>query len=62
MQLFSIGLLTLNDDGTPVLDPASGLPLETYTVSERLCIRFAFSTTRRGFNFTVDIALLLPIE
>lgn len=31
MQLFTIGLFVLNDDGTPVLDPESGGPLETYT-------------------------------
>ncbi|KAL7542550.1 hypothetical protein ACHAXR_011864 [Thalassiosira sp. AJA248-18] len=31
MQLFSIGLVKLNDDGTPVIDPATGNPLETYT-------------------------------
>ena len=31
MQLFSIGLIQLNDDGTPKLDPSSGQPLETYT-------------------------------
>jgi len=31
MQLFSLGLIVLNDDGTPVLDPATGDPLETYT-------------------------------
>ena len=30
MQLFTIGLLVLNDDGTPVLDK-TGVPLETYT-------------------------------
>ena len=31
MQLFSIGLLELNDDGTPVLNPDTGMPFETYT-------------------------------
>jgi uncharacterized protein (DUF1501 family) len=31
MQLFSIGLIVLNDDGTPVLDPVTGTALETYT-------------------------------
>ncbi|KAL7537288.1 hypothetical protein ACHAXR_008774, partial [Thalassiosira sp. AJA248-18] len=31
MQLFSIGLIALNDDGTPVIDPATGNPRETYT-------------------------------
>ncbi|KAL7542499.1 hypothetical protein ACHAXR_011825, partial [Thalassiosira sp. AJA248-18] len=31
MQLFSIGLIVLNDDGTPVLDPTTGNALETYT-------------------------------
>ena len=31
MQLFSIGPITLNDDGRPVIDPDSGNPLETYT-------------------------------
>lgn len=31
MQLFSIGLIVLNDDGTPKLDPATGKPLQTYT-------------------------------
>ena len=30
MQLFTIGLLELNPDGTPRLD-ASGQPIETYT-------------------------------
>ena len=34
MQLFSIGLITLNDDGTPVLDPDTGEPLQTYTNDE----------------------------
>ena len=31
MQLFSIGLIALNDDGRPVIDPNTGNPLETYT-------------------------------
>lgn len=31
MQLFSIGLIKLNDDGTPILDPATGKPLESYS-------------------------------
>jgi len=30
MQLFTIGLYQLNDDGTPVLDPLTGKPFETY--------------------------------
>lgn len=30
MQLFSIGLLKLNEDGTPLLDPTTGDPLRTY--------------------------------
>ena len=31
MQLFSIGLVVLNDDGRPVFDDVTGQPLETYT-------------------------------
>jgi len=31
MQLFTIGLSVLNDDGTPVMDPVTGKPFETYT-------------------------------
>ena len=31
MQLFSIGLVMLNSDGTPMIDAATGLPLATYT-------------------------------
>ena len=31
MQLFSIGLLKLNDDGTPEINPETGMPHETYT-------------------------------
>ena len=31
MQLFTIGLVKLNDDGTPVIDPETGNPIETYT-------------------------------
>lgn len=31
MQLFTIGLNVLNDDGRPVIDPNTGNPLETYT-------------------------------
>lgn len=31
MQLFSIGLLELSDDGSPVVDPTSGKEKETYT-------------------------------
>jgi hypothetical protein len=31
MQLFTIGLNLLNDDGTPMLDPSTGEPLQTYT-------------------------------
>jgi len=27
----TVGLIVLNDDGTPVLDPTTGNPLETYT-------------------------------
>jgi len=30
MQLFSIGILKLNSDGTPKVDPATGLPIPTY--------------------------------
>jgi len=30
MQLFTIGTVQLNDDGTQVLDNATGKPLETY--------------------------------
>ena len=29
--LKTIGLNVLNDDGTPVIDPATGKPFETYT-------------------------------
>ena len=31
MQLFSIGLVELNDDGTPIVDPSTGIPYPTYT-------------------------------
>lgn len=31
MQLFSIGLFLLNQDGTQILDQATGQPLPTYT-------------------------------
>lgn len=33
MQLFTIGLTKLNNDGTPVLD-VDGVPLQTYTNNE----------------------------
>ena len=31
MQLFSIGLVRLDDYGLPILDPGTGQPLKTYT-------------------------------
>ena len=31
MQLFSIGLFMLNQDGTRKIDPTSGQPIPTYT-------------------------------
>jgi uncharacterized protein (DUF1800 family) len=34
MQLFTIGLYELNPDGTVKLDPADGLPMETYGVAD----------------------------
>jgi uncharacterized protein (DUF1800 family) len=34
MQLFTIGLFALNPDGTVKLDPADGLPMETYGVAD----------------------------
>jgi uncharacterized protein (DUF1800 family) len=34
MQLFTIGLFELNPDGTVKLDPADGLPMETYGVAD----------------------------
>ncbi|KAL7543207.1 hypothetical protein ACHAXR_012486, partial [Thalassiosira sp. AJA248-18] len=46
MQLFSIGLTKLNDDGTPVLDPVTGNSLETYTNED--IVSFARSWT--GFS------------
>ena len=33
MQLFTIGLIKLNDDGSYIVDPLSGEPLETYDTS-----------------------------
>ena len=30
MQLFTIGLIRLNMDGSPVRDPDTGMPLPTY--------------------------------
>ena len=31
MQLFSIGIFELHDDGSPIIDPTTGEPFETYT-------------------------------
>ena len=31
MQLFTIGLVRLNMDGSPVRDPDTGMPIATYT-------------------------------
>ena len=31
MQLFSIGLFMLNEDGTRKIDPTTGQPISTYT-------------------------------
>jgi hypothetical protein len=60
MQLFTIGLNVLNDDGTPVIDPATGSPFETYTNEDiesfarawtgfdRAGVRGNYEETRRG--------------
>ena len=60
MQLFTIGLTVLNDDGTPVIDPQTGKPFETYTNDDietfarawagfdRQGVRGNYEETRRG--------------
>ena len=48
MQLFSIGLAVLNDDGTPAIDTATGKALETYTNEDIE----AFSRAWTGFDRT----------
>lgn len=48
MQLFSIGLHELNNDGTPKLD-SSGKPLETYTNADVMAMARVFTGWSWGF-------------
>lgn len=50
MQLFSTGLIILNDDGTPVIDEATGSLLETYTNADVE----SFSRAWTGFDRTAS--------
>jgi len=49
MQLFSIGLLELNPDGTPKLD-ATGNPIETYTNDDVMAMARVFTGWAWGFD------------
>ena len=60
MQLFTIGLTKLNDDGTPIVDPETGKAVETYTNEDiesfarawtgfdRTSVRGNYEEVRRG--------------
>jgi len=49
MQLFSVGLLELNPDGTPKLN-AAGNPIETYTNDDVMAMARVFSGWAWGFD------------
>jgi len=55
LQLFSIGLLKLNEDGTPVLDPNTKQPLRTYDSKDIMSMaRFWTGFTSRNKRGNVE--------
>lgn len=73
MQLFTIGLIKLNDDATPVLDPETGNPIETYTNEDivsfarawtgfsKLPVRGNFESRRTGSDSNkLDPMMIVP--
>jgi len=46
MQLFSIGLVKLNPDGTVVVDESTGEPVPTYTNDDISTLRRCWESTK----------------
>ena len=56
MQLFSIGLYKLNQDGTKVIDEETGKPAETYTNEDIMTFARAWTNfQRREFRPNLEV-------